>query len=403
MADYASPLMGPVFKGWASNGTPLAGGKLYSYVVGTEDKKTTWQDGAKATPNANPVILDNRGEASVFGEGIYKFELYTSADVLVWSKDEIMLLKISDDARSVIDQPSLADMRTALELGTAALLDAGSAAGEVLLIGDDGKLPAVNAENLTDVAAAAVSVPRSYLAGLTLSRYGNQAVGVAVGSCRDTSDTYGMKLAAALNKTFGSWAVGSGNGGLDTGVIANSTWYHVFVIYNATSDTTDVLISTNVPSPTMPSGYTYKRRIGSFLTDASAFIIDFDQIGDEFLWKDAPIDIDVDSVGTAAVTRTLTVPLGVIVEALLNVTFANPDSSASLYLSSLSVDDEAAAADTTAPLATIVSVTVAARHAAGPITIRTNTSQQIRSRANLANSSLDIVTLGWVDDRGRSL
>ena len=39
-----------------------------------------------------------------------------------------------------------------------------------------------------------------------------------------------MTLAAAISKTTSAWAVGTGNGALDTGTIANSTWYHVYVI-----------------------------------------------------------------------------------------------------------------------------------------------------------------------------
>lgn len=48
---------------------------------------------------------------------------------------------------------------------------------------------------------------------------------------------------------------------LDTGSIASGTWYAVWAI--AKSDgTTGVLASTSATSPTMPTGYTYKARIG---------------------------------------------------------------------------------------------------------------------------------------------
>jgi hypothetical protein len=61
----------------------------------------------------------------------------------------------------------------------------------------------------------------------------------------------------------------------------------------------------------MPSGYTLKRRIGSFRTNSSAQIIDFVQDGDEFSWV-APFaaDISATNPGASAVTRTLTVPTG---------------------------------------------------------------------------------------------
>ena len=52
----------------------------------------------------------------------------------------------------------------------------------------------------------------------------------------------------------------TGANGLDTGTAAASTWYSVWVISNGS--TTAGLLSTNPTSPTMPSGYTYKGRVG---------------------------------------------------------------------------------------------------------------------------------------------
>lgn len=52
----------------------------------------------------------------------------------------------------------------------------------------------------------------------------------------------------------------SGAGGLDTGTIANNTWYSVWIIYNGS--TVSGLLSTSATTPTLPSGYTYKARVG---------------------------------------------------------------------------------------------------------------------------------------------
>jgi hypothetical protein len=54
----------------------------------------------------------------------------------------------------------------------------------------------------------------------------------------------------------------SGANGLDTGSRAQATWYYVFAIYNPTTDTVGCLASTSSTAPTMPSGYTFKARIG---------------------------------------------------------------------------------------------------------------------------------------------
>ena len=73
------------------NGAPLIGGKLYTYLNGTTTPATTYQDAGGATPNANPIVLNGRGEAKVFVTAgtLYTFALYTSAGTLVWTQDAI--------------------------------------------------------------------------------------------------------------------------------------------------------------------------------------------------------------------------------------------------------------------------------------------------------------------------
>jgi hypothetical protein len=73
------------------NGNPLVGGKLYSYAAGTTTPLATFTDQGGGTPNANPVILDSRGEANVWlGSSSYKLRLTTAADVDIWTVDNIV-------------------------------------------------------------------------------------------------------------------------------------------------------------------------------------------------------------------------------------------------------------------------------------------------------------------------
>lgn len=55
---------------------------------------------------------------------------------------------------------------------------------------------------------------------------------------------------------------------LDTGTQAANTWYSLWIIYNPTSVTVAALYSLSATSPTLPSGYTYKARIGWARTNA---------------------------------------------------------------------------------------------------------------------------------------
>ena len=80
--------------GWVKNdGTVLAGGKLYTYAAGTSTPKATYTTSAGNIAHANPIVLDSAGR--VPGGEIwllvsnYKFALYTSANVLIATYDNI--------------------------------------------------------------------------------------------------------------------------------------------------------------------------------------------------------------------------------------------------------------------------------------------------------------------------
>jgi hypothetical protein len=80
----------PKVQFFTANGDPLVGGKLYTYAAGTTSPLATYTDATGNTTNANPVILDSRGEADVWlGPSRYKWVLYDPNDVLIWSVDGI--------------------------------------------------------------------------------------------------------------------------------------------------------------------------------------------------------------------------------------------------------------------------------------------------------------------------
>ena len=123
-----------------------------------------------------------------------------------------------------------------------------------------------------------------YISGLQLSTAGSSSTfGIAVGTASNTTALSYMALSSAYTKTTSSWTVGTGNGALDTGTIANNTWYHAFLIQRTDTGVVDVLVSLSPTSPTLPASYTLFRRIGSMKTDGSAHWTKFVQNGDEFL------------------------------------------------------------------------------------------------------------------------
>jgi hypothetical protein len=99
----------------------------------------------------------------------------------------------------------------------------------------------------------------------------------------DGTDERLVDFTAQVKRIDATWAAGTNQGGLDTGTVANDTWYYIWAIYNPTTDTADYLLSASQSSPTMPSGYTYKRRVrGAVRTNGSANIRAFTQRSDFF-------------------------------------------------------------------------------------------------------------------------
>lgn len=227
--------------------------------------------------------------------------------------------------------------------------------------------------------------------GLTLSAAGATATfGIAAGG------TSGMALASVYTKIGTAWAVGTGNGGIDTGAIANSTWYHVWLIQRVDTGVVDVLFSLSATAPTLPANYTRKRRLGAMLTDGSAQWVKFTQKGNEFLWSIPVGDyVAVNAAVTTAITLTLKVPTGIQVNALFSWTVTGNVNNGTNLVTAL---DQTDSAPTTSLNTQIVP---AGATNASSLSIRTNTSAQIRVR--FANSTTDyyVSTQGWIDPRGQ--
>ena len=76
-----------------ASGTPVVGGKLTTYEAGTTTPLATYTDSGLGTPNTNPIILDNTGyigEVWMDPDVSYKLVLTTSADVAVWTRDNVL-------------------------------------------------------------------------------------------------------------------------------------------------------------------------------------------------------------------------------------------------------------------------------------------------------------------------
>lgn len=83
----------------------------------------------------------------------------------------------------------------------------------------------------------------------------------------------------------------SGVGGLDTGVVTNSTWYAVFVITNDTGSSVNGLFSLSTSAPTLPGGYTKFRRVGWIKINAAGHILWTHRRTDDVLYADPSVNL----------------------------------------------------------------------------------------------------------------
>lgn len=92
-----------------SNGNPLAGGKIQTFIAGTNTPLATYVDAAGVTPATNPIILDSAGRSpygAIWGSGTYKFVLRDAADVLIQTNDNVSAVFGTGDMNKTTYDPA---------------------------------------------------------------------------------------------------------------------------------------------------------------------------------------------------------------------------------------------------------------------------------------------------------
>jgi hypothetical protein len=240
---------------------------------------------------------------------------------------------------------------------------------------------------------------RGYISGLNLTWTSATAFTIGAGVACSADATTMMSLAAPLPKTTAAWSLGSSGGGLDTGTIAASTWYHVHLIKRMDTGVVDALISLSPTTPTLPANYTKARRIGSIRTNASSQLINFLQDGDNFYWM-VPV-ADTGSVITTPTLRLLTVPSGVNVVAIIsvNATFAGGGGFQTNHW------DPALGATLPSPGSGPLYMTMglaSTSTVSASLRVRTNQASQIYNNCGgTVLSGYSLYTEGWIDTRGK--
>jgi len=243
--------------------------------------------------------------------------------------------------------------------------------------------------------------PPGHRNGLTIANNATDPtndIDVGTGTARNDTDVVNMRLTSAMTKRLdAAWVAGNGNGGLDTGSKTNSTWYHIFLIAKG-DGTVDWLFSTNATSPTMPTGYIYKRWIWSVYVDSGGTIRLFKHNGRRCVWKTPVLDVDVTNVSTTRGNHTIQVPPGEAVWFVCNTRMSHASSHAQIYLSNPNLTDSAPSL-TAAPLSTPSNDYGGVNGHGMEYSGWTDASSQISSRANDTSTTLKLSVREWEDSR----
>lgn len=258
----------------------------------------------------------------------------------------------------------------------------------------------------TALAGGAGALPRGYLSGLSIANNGTDSdhdIDIAVGECRGVDDDEDITLASALTKQIdATWSAGDAAGGLSSSLTApaNDTWYHVFAINVGGSADVGFDTSTTGANLIADHSATAVRRIGSVLTDGSANIIAFTQVGDWFLWADPPADYN--STVTASRTLiTLSVPPGSKHEVVLNSNAWKSGVASNVGLQSPDHNDEVPSPTVAPGMNHFRGANSDSANVRGGQTMWTNTSSQVAARADATGVDFDLFLLGWRDQLGR--
>lgn len=68
-------------------GAPLVGGKVWHYIPGGLVPRDTWQDYDQTILNDNPLTLDARGQAIIWGSGRYRQIVKDSLGNEIWDRE----------------------------------------------------------------------------------------------------------------------------------------------------------------------------------------------------------------------------------------------------------------------------------------------------------------------------
>jgi hypothetical protein len=322
-ADAATTLLPPGEQCFQNANGPLSSGSINMFFVGTSNPKPTYQDSNQQTLNTQPIQLDANGCATIFGVGAYRQQLYDGPVVGGVTTGNLIFDKITTDTSaynavfwagtaggtpnaitvvdtgfngtdgSVVNFVAISTNTSSTTINPSGFGDISvvksTTAGPVSLVGGEiqqGNTISVvysasaNSFTLLNPPIQSASGATAPLCGATNLKITNNGVtpNLIINLTADqivmqspsglTINRSNVSL-TAINISTGT--VTSTANGMDGESPGTSQWLNVWAIDNGAAPAG--LVSVTATAPTMPSGYSYKCRMGAMRVDGSGNLL----------------------------------------------------------------------------------------------------------------------------------
>jgi len=280
-------------------------------------------------------------------------------------------------------------------------------------------VPAPVFADITTFKNNLLAVGRNFIDGFQTSASGSFMT-IGAGAANDSTNTVTISSPTSFTKNLAAgWSAGSGNGGLDTGSATANSTYNVFVIENPISGAVDILFSLSPTSPTMPTGYTLKRRVFTMYAGASAGQwFGYRQFGERVYVNSPQVGSSSLSIAPGVYTTNLSfVPTGIQVEADFNFGCGGVNNQVTGFgwIAPTTITAPGSQTLTYGGNVENVNLMCSGGHTAGEATLLyhqnkvttsvwTNTSAQVNltfSSDNSTNIAYILYVVGWTDHRGK--
>jgi len=186
-----------------------------------------------------------------------------------------------------------------------------------------------------------VGIPFPQIENLQLEWVSVSTLGLKAGRCWDETATFGLIIPDDITID----ASKNGANGLDSGSLANTTTYYIYVIGQQTGYSAPAaLLSASLADPVMPYGYDLKKRVGVWRTNGSAEFLKIHQSGDyseRYYHYDAVLNLKTAGNDTAFTPIDVSVAYPAIDNLVigLNISFTPATASNSVFVQSFGGSD----------------------------------------------------------------